>query len=122
MEINYVNVFFASSEYNLKSEQLDSNDFFKLFITTYTRLRNSLFHSNKFVADVEVSSVKIGNKYQKQEVKITDFECNLQRLCNVVILKYTGIENPRLDYSKWYTRFPLIKSLPKGEVSCPNLK
>lgn len=122
MEINYVNVFFDSSKYNLKSKQLDTNDFLKLSITTYTRLRNTLFHSNKFVAEAETSSLKVDNKYPKQEVKIIDFEYTLQRLCNVVILKYIGIENQRLDCSKWYTRFPLIKSLPKGEVSCPNLK
>ena len=112
MKINYVNVFMFPSQYNVKNEQLTENDFIKLSITTYSRLRNSLFHSNKFVAEVENDPIEISkNKYPMQEVKITDFDYNLLRLCNAVILKYIDIENPRLDCSKWYTRFPMIKSL-----------
>ena len=48
-------------------------------------------------------------KNDKELVQITDYEDSLLRLCNAVILKYIGVNNPRLDCSKWYTRFPLIK-------------
>ena len=79
-------------------------------ITTYSELRNSLFHSNKFSADVIKSNKKINvNDYEKAEVKITDYDGFLLHLCNAVILKYIGITNPRLNCTEWYTRGNLIK-------------
>lgn len=112
LNIIHVNVFCDTSTYNIKNTKLTEEDFLKLSVTTYSNLRNALFHSNKFIANTQKSPIEItkGN-YPEVEVRITDYEYYLHRLCNAVILKYIGIENQRLDCSKWYTRFPLIKSL-----------
>lgn len=109
LQIPYVCVYLDTSPYNLKASVKDE-DFIKLSITTYSELRNSLFHSNKFSADVIKSIKKINKKeYEKKEVKITDYDGFLLRLCNAVILKYIDIKNTRLDCSKWCTRSALIK-------------
>ena len=108
--IQYINIYRDDGNYNLVNESLTEEQFLKLSITTYSNLRNSLFHSNKFVADTQISSKKIGkNKYPTKEVKITEYNNYLLRLCNAVVLKYIGITNKRLDCSKWYTRVQMIK-------------
>ncbi len=110
LEINYIQVDTDDTKFNLRKKINKEEDFLKLSLSTYSNLRNSLFHQNLFVADCPSSYVK-NNKgnYPKQQVKITDFDYYLHRLCNAVILKYIGIENKKLDCSKWYTRVPMIK-------------
>lgn len=105
LEINYIHICSKGKKNNLRNKINDKDKFLKLSLSTYSNLRNSLFHQNLFVAKVPCST----KENDKKMVKITDYECTLHRLCNVVILKYIGIENPSLDCSKWYTRFPLIK-------------
>lgn len=109
MEINYIQVDTEDSRHNLRKQNLSKELFLKLSLSTYSNLRNKLFHQNLFVAETECSLVRNADgKYQKEKVKITDYEYYLHRLCNVVILKYIGIQNKKLDCSNWYTRFPLI--------------
>lgn len=105
LEINYIHITSKDCNYNLCNKIDDKEKFLKLSLSTYSNLRNKLFHQNLFVAEVPYSI----NKDDKELIHITDYEDTLLRLCNVVILKYIGIENPNLDCSKWYTRFPLIK-------------
>ena len=110
LEIQFVDVHIPTSKYNLKNTINNDDDFIKMSITTYTNLRNSLFHSNKFVADVETSAIEISkDNYPTKEVEITEYDGYLLRLCNAVVLKYIGITNKNLDCTKWHTRFPLIK-------------
>ena len=110
LELPFVDVHLPASNYNLKDKITDERDFILMSVTTYTNLRNSLFHSNKFAADVEISIQKNSkNKYPMKVVQITEYNGYLLRLCNAVILKYIGITNKNLDCSKWHTRFPLIK-------------
>lgn len=116
MEISYVHLNSSNSRYNLRNNSLSKTDFLKLSLSTYTNLRNKLFHENLFIAETECSNIKNAKgKYPKEEVKITDYEYYLLRLCNVVILKYIGIESKQLNCNKWYTRFPLIKDIYEGE-------
>ena len=103
--INYIHICSKDTKNNLRNKINDKDKFLKLSLSTYSNLRNSLFHQNLFVAEVPCSI----KENDTELVKITDYEDTLLRLCNVVILKYIGIENPNLDCSKWYTRFPLIK-------------
>lgn len=110
LSINYIQLYTADMDYNLKKKEFSKEDFLRLSLSTYSNLRNKLFHENLFVAKTESSNIKDNNgKYPKSEVRITDYEYYLQRLCNVVILKYIGIQNVELDCLKWHTRFPLIK-------------
>lgn len=103
--INYIHIDSKDYIYNLRSKINGKEKFLKLSLSTYSNLRNKLFHQNLFVAEVPCPMATNG----KELVQITDYEYSLLRLCNVVILKYIGINNPILDCSKWYTRFPLIK-------------
>lgn len=105
LEINYIHICSKDCNYNLRNKINDKEKFLKLSLSTYSNLRNSLFHQNLFVAEVQCSMAK----NDKESVHITDYEYSLLRLCNAVILKYIGVNNSRLDCSKWYTRFPLIK-------------
>lgn len=110
LELPFVDVHIPASNYNLKNKVTDEHDFILMSVTTYSNLRNSLFHSNKFVVDVEISAQEISkDKYPMKEVAITDYDGYLLRLCNAVILKYIGITNKNLDCTKWHTRFSLIK-------------
>lgn len=105
LEINYIHIYSQDCNYNLRNKIIDKKKFLKLSLSTYSNLRNKLFHQNLFDAEVPCSM----KKNDKELVQITDYENSLLRLCNAVILKYIGINNPILDCSKWYTRFPLIK-------------
>lgn len=105
LEINYIHINPKDYKYNLQNEINDKEEFLKLSLSTYSNLRNKLFHQNLFDAKVPCPMATNG----KELVQITDYEDSLLRLCNAVILKYIGVNNPRLDCSKWYTRFPLIK-------------
>ncbi len=108
--IPYINIYKNNGNYNFINENISEDQFLILSITTYSNLRNSLFHSNKFVADTQISAKKISKKeYPMKEVQITEYDGYLFRLCNAVVLKYIGITNTNLDCSKWHTRFPLIK-------------
>lgn len=109
LNINYIQLYTADMNYNLKKKEFLKEDFLRLSLSTYSNLRNKLFHENIFVAETESSNIKDNNKYPKSKVRITDYEYYLRRLCNVVILKYIDIQNKKLDCSKWYTRFPLIR-------------
>lgn len=112
LEINYIQVDTSDMNYNLRNHDIKKEDFLKLSLSTYSNLRNSLFHENLFVAETESSIIRDSNgKYLKEDVLITNYVYNLHRLCNVVIIKYIGVENSRFDSSKWYTRFPLVKSV-----------
>lgn len=112
--IEYISVNSADSEYNLRSKEIPSDEFLKLSLSTYSNLRNALFHQNLFIAQTECSNKKYKEngkeKFYKTEVKITEFDFYLHRLCNAVILKYTNIENQSLDCNKWHTRLPFIKN------------
>lgn len=110
LKIDYIQVDLHDTKHNLRSKSFDKKYFLRLSLSTYSNLRNSLFHQNKFTAHTVASNIR--NKdgaYPKEEVVIAEYEYNLQRLCNAVILKYINIHNSKLDCSKWYTRFPLIK-------------
>ena len=110
LEINYIQVDTADMKFNLRNKIIKKDEFLKLSLSTYSNLRNSLFHENLFVAYTENSLNKDKDgKYPKEQVRITQYEYNLHRLCNAVILKYIGIKNSELDCSKWYTRLPMIK-------------
>ena len=110
LEIPYINIYKNNGNYNFINENISEDQFLILSITTYSNLRNSLFHSNKFVADTQISGKKISKKeYPMKEVQITEYDRYLLRLCNAVILKYIGIENQNLDCSKWHTRSSLTK-------------
>lgn len=108
--IPYINIYKSNGNFNLVNENVSEDQFLTLAITTYSNLRNSLFHSNKFVADTQISAKKDEkNKYPMKEVQITEYDGYLLRLCNAVILKYIGITNKNLDCTKWHTRSQLIK-------------
>lgn len=110
LNISYIQLYTADMNYNLKKKEFSKEDFLRLSLSTYSNLRNKLFHENLFVAETESSNIKDSDgRYSKSEVRITDYEYYLQRLCNAVILKYIGVQNTELDCSKWHTRFPLIK-------------
>ena len=110
LEINYIQVDTADMKFNLRKKINKKDDFLKLSLSTYSNLRNSLFHENLFVAYTENSLNKDKEgKYLKEQVRITQYEYNLHRLCSAVILKYIGVKNSELDCSKWYTRLPMIK-------------
>ena len=110
--INYIFADWSDGLFNWRNKKLDKDEFLRLSISTYSNLRNSLFHQNLFIANTENSTKfkkKDGKQIRQEEtVKITDYDYYLHRLCNVVILKYIGIQNINLDCSKWYTRFQLI--------------
>lgn len=110
--INYIFADWPDGLFNWRNKKVDKDEFLKLSISTYSNLRNSLFHQNLFIASTETSTKfkKIDGKqiHPEETVKITDYDYYLHRLCDVVILKYIGLQNQRLDCSKWYTRFPLI--------------
>lgn len=112
LEINYIHIYSKDTKNNLRTQINNKEDFLKLSLSTYSNLRNSLFHQNLFVAETECSLQKdINGKYLKENVRIIDYKHYLLKLCNAVILKYIGVNNPNLNCSKWHTRFPLIKSI-----------
>ncbi len=68
-------------------------------VSSYTHIRNELFHNSKHVAEKNING-KI------QTLNIVDFHWHLKLLVPLVILKYMGYDDGKIRWDSWYDRMP----------------
>lgn len=66
-------------------------------LQTYADLRNALFHNGEFECTKSENGKNI-------TLKLTQFECYLQRLIPDVLLKTMGFENSHINWNRWLDR------------------
>lgn len=68
-------------------------------VSTYTHLRNSLFHNSEFTATINVNGKKI-------ELKLFDYLFNISQLVALVVLKAVDFDDDRINWNSWIDRQP----------------
>jgi hypothetical protein len=68
-------------------------------VSTYTHLRNSLFHNSEFDAHVNVNGAII-------EIKVIDYFFHLLQLVTLVIFKAVEFDDGHINWNSWIDRQP----------------
>ncbi|MFD2270572.1 hypothetical protein ACFS07_04035 [Undibacterium arcticum] len=68
-------------------------------ISTYTRLRNALFHNSEFVVKVLVGGQQI-------ELRLFDYLFNFSQLVSLVVLKAVDFDDGHINWNSWIDRQP----------------
>jgi len=68
-------------------------------VSTYTHLRNALFHNSEFKATINVNGATV-------ELKLFDYLFNISQLVNLVILKAVEFDDGHINWNSWIDRQP----------------
>ena len=68
-------------------------------ISTYTHLRNALFHNSQLVANVDINGTSV-------ELKLTDYLFHLGHLVSLVVLKAVNFDDGHINWNGWIDRQP----------------
>jgi hypothetical protein len=68
-------------------------------ISTYTHLRNSLFHNSQFDAHINVNGVLV-------ELKVMDYFFHILQLVTLVVLKAVEFDDGHINWNSWIDRQP----------------
>ncbi|ENW7727229.1 TPA: hypothetical protein QIW90_001942 [Klebsiella variicola] len=67
-------------------------------VMTYVHLRNALFHNGSLTATTKAGIV----------FKMKDYYAPLHRLLPLVLIKYTGFDDGKINWNSWLDRIPFI--------------
>lgn len=68
-------------------------------VSTYTHLRNALFHNSEFIASINVNGAVV-------ELKLFDYLYNISQLVALVILKAVEFDDGHINWNSWIDRQP----------------
>ena len=68
-------------------------------VSTYTHLRNALFHNSEFTATVNVNGTVV-------ELKLFDYLFNFSQLVALVVLKAVDFDDGHINWNSWIDRQP----------------
>lgn len=68
-------------------------------LSTYTHLRNSLFHNSEFDKTININGTDV-------EIKVTDYFFNLLQLVSLVVLKAVDFDDGHINWNSWIDRQP----------------
>lgn len=68
-------------------------------VSTYTHLRNALFHNSEFTATINVNGAEV-------ELKIFDYLYNISQLVVLVILKAVKFDDNHINWDSWIDHQP----------------
>jgi hypothetical protein len=68
-------------------------------VSTYTHLRNSLFHNSRFETRINVNGVQV-------EIRIVDYLFPLLQLVTLVVLKAVEFDDGHINWNSWIDRQP----------------
>lgn len=66
-------------------------------VSTYTHLRNALFHNSEFTATVNVNGTLV-------ELKLLDYLFNISQLVALVVLKAVDFDDGHINWNSWIDR------------------
>lgn len=79
--------------------QIERPSDLKRAVSTYTHLRNALFHNSEFTATINTNGTLI-------ELKLFDYLFNLSQLVSLVVLKAVGFDDGHINWNSWIDRQP----------------
>ncbi|MCH1919385.1 hypothetical protein L9G15_08080 [Shewanella sp. A3A] len=68
-------------------------------VSTYTHIRNSLFHNGKFECEVNING-------QMEKITIYKYYSKLKMLIPLIMLKYIGFDDGHINWNCWLDRMP----------------
>jgi hypothetical protein len=68
-------------------------------VSTYTHLRNTLFHNSEFTANINVNGTVV-------ELKLFDYLFNISQLVALVVLKAIDFDDNHINWNSWIDRQP----------------
>lgn len=68
-------------------------------VSTYTHLRNALFHNSEFTATININGAVV-------EIKLFDYLFNISQLVTLVILKAVEFDDGHINWDSWIDRQP----------------
>ncbi len=71
----------------------------KRAVSTYTHLRNALFHNSEFNAIINVNGTEV-------EIKVFDYLFNISQLVALVVLKSVGFDDEHINWNSWIDGMP----------------
>lgn len=71
----------------------------KRAVSTYTHLRNALFHNSEFTATININGTEV-------EFKLIDYLFNISQLVTLVILKAVEFDDGHINWNSWIDRQP----------------
>lgn len=77
--------------------QIEKPGDLQMAVSTYTHLRNALFHNSEFTATINVNGVKV-------ELKLFDYLFNISQLVVLVILKAVEFDDGHINWNSWIDR------------------
>jgi hypothetical protein len=77
--------------------QIDRPSDLRRAVSTYTHLRNALFHNSEFTKTINVNGVVV-------ELKLFDYLFNISRLVALVILKAVEFDDGHIHWNSWIDR------------------
>ena len=84
------------SKYNFDISQDNVNNLYKS-VSTYSHLRNSLFHNSELETEVNINgSIK--------DLKLSTFYPHFRRLLPLVMMKYIGFDDGHINWNSWLDR------------------
>ena len=68
-------------------------------VSTYTHLRNALFHNSEFKKTIDVNGTEV-------ELKLCDYLFNISKLVALVVLKAVDFDDNHINWNSWIDRQP----------------
>lgn len=79
--------------------QIERPNDLKRAVSTYTHLRNALFHNSQFAATPNVNGVTV-------ELRLFDYLFNFSQLVSLVVLKAVGFDDGHINWNSWIDMQP----------------
>ena len=68
-------------------------------VSTYTHIRNALFHNGKFECEVNING-------QMEKISISKYYSQFNMLIPLIVLKYIGFDDGHINWNCWLDRMP----------------
>lgn len=79
--------------------QIDRPNDLQRAVSTYTHLRNALFHNSELTATINVNGTMV-------ELKLFDYLFNITQLVSLVVLKAVNFDDGHINWNSWIDRQP----------------
>lgn len=68
-------------------------------VSTYTHIRNALFHNGKFECEVNING-------EMEKISISEYYSQFNMLIPLIMLKYIGFDDGHINWNCWLDRMP----------------
>jgi hypothetical protein len=79
--------------------QIEKASDLKRAVSTYTHLRNAIFHNSEFTKTINVNGTLV-------ELKLLDYLFNISQLVSLVVLKAVEFDDEHINWNSWIDRQP----------------